>query len=240
MAILSACAGGYQEKETVINAKTEENKIVTVRIEPGEHYTHKIRIFPLIHIKAAPQIAVWAENAQGEFITTLFITETFAKQSWRKAPGDKIKAEEIRRPEALPVFESRRSSIPENTDRVSGATPMAGKTVETVANGNVFRIYDKNIYIFAEINSSLDFNNAYSREAKPGTPGYSGGDWGSGQPSLLYSAKIDLSKRGTPFSMKLIGHGSPDGSSGTIYTSTDGITTALKIVDTIYVEISAE
>jgi hypothetical protein len=88
-----------------------------------------------------------------------------------------------------------------------------------------------------EINHSTDFNEAFPKLAKEGESNYSGGKEGSGQPAIVYTANVDLLSGEKSFEANLIGHSSPDGSSGEINEDTSGLTTALHIVKRITVTI---
>ena len=88
-----------------------------------------------------------------------------------------------------------------------------------------------------EINHSTDFNEAFPKSAKDGEANYSGGKEGSGQPAIVYAANVDLSSGEKSFEANLMGHSSPDGSSGEVNKDTSGLTTALHIVKRITVII---
>ena len=64
-----------------------------------------------------------------------------------------------------------------------------------------------------------------------------GGKEGSGQPAIVYAANVDLSSGEKSFEANLVGHSSPDGSSGEVSKDTSGLTTALHIVKRITVII---
>lgn len=95
----------------------------------------------------------------------------------------------------------------------------------------------KKFIVKIELNHSIDFNDSYPKNAKEGDANYSGGKEGSGQPALVYEAMVDLTTGQKTFNAQLIGHSSPDGTSGTIYKDMSGITTALKIVKQITVTV---
>ena len=69
------------------------------------------------------------------------------------------------------------------------------------------------------------------------TPGYSGGRHGSGQPAVVYAADVDLSSGSEEFEAVLVGHSSPDGSSGGIDPDISGLTSALRIVERITIRV---
>lgn len=115
---------------------------------------------------------------------------------------------------------------------MSGATPRKGFDVKITPNSNL-----KKFIVKVELNHSIDFNDSYPKNAKEGDPNYSGGKEGSGQPALVYEAIVDLTSGMKTFNAHLIGHSSPDGTSGTVYNDMSGITTAQNIVKQITVTI---
>ena len=80
-----------------------------------------------------------------------------------------------------------------------------------------------------------DFNDAYPKEAEPGSPGWSGGAMGSGQPALVWAATVDLTSRDSCWQARPIGHSSPDGTDGRIDLDLSQLTSALRIVHRIAV-----
>ena len=155
---------------------------VKICIEQGEQWLHDFPLFLGINKKNPPQIAIWLEDTQGNYLSTVYVTHKIATQSWQASGGN-------RRKEAL------------------------------------------------EINHSTDFNEAFPKSAKDGEANYSGGKEGSGQPAIVYAANVDLSKSEKSFEANLMGHSSPDGSSGEVNKDTSGLTTALHIVKRITVII---
>jgi hypothetical protein len=236
-------AGGCSEESLHLSVE-RDGPPATIRIEAGEHFTHKMKIMPLIHVNNAPQMAVWAETAQGEFIETIFVTSRVATQSWRSAPGDDTPKEHIRRDEALPVWSYRSAAVEQAegvdhesragepavvgsaTDAVTAATPKQSFEIATTLPDR-----SGDIILYLEVNNSTDFNEAYPADAQPGTASYSGGEWGSGQPSLVYSAPLPAGAvAGGRRTFELVGHGSPDGSSGAVTPDLTGVTTARSIL----------
>ena len=252
IAVHASLAAGGTEEETVsttparAEATTAEDAAdggvpIELTIREGEHFEHKLKIMPLVRVKNHPQMAVWCETTEGEFIATLFITESIATQSWRSAPGDSTPKEEIRRVESLPAWSHRHGNVyadgaPLPTDEepmpdaVTAATPTTGFRIETRLPPG-----DGSVVVYVEVNNSADFNDAYPKDAVVGTPGYSGGPWGSGQPALVYAAEVDRARlaSGSPTTLECIGHSSPDGSSGEINRDLTGVTTAAQILDEV-------
>lgn len=236
-------AGGSTEKSIVALKSNAAGKSLTVDLEKGEHYIHKMKILPLITIKSPPQIAVWLGDSKGNYVETLFVSRKTATQKWSKAPKDKTPKDKIRRQESLPHWAHKRGVqyadglyLPTREeplpDSITSASPKGSFILNTKMAEDL-----KQFRIFAEINASLDFNEYFPEEAGVEDDNYSGGAWGSGQPALIYSAEIDLSLEKQNYVLHLIGHSSPDGSNGNIYQDLAGLTTAKDLVRKITVTI---
>lgn len=207
-----------------------------VSIEKGEEWLHDFPLFLGINKKNPPQIAIWTENTEGHYLSTVYVTHKIATQSWQASGGN-------RRKEALPhwchqrgikyddglYLPTKKSPV---TDGITGATPKGSFNVKMVPTGKL-----KKFIVKIEINHSTDFNEAFPKSAKEGDANYSGGKEGSGQPALVYAAEIDLTSGEKKFVAELIGHSSPDGSDGAITTDISSLTTALNIVRNITIDI---
>ena len=184
-------------------------------IEPGEHWNGKMKIL-LFSVSTTPQMAAWIEDNQGDYISTITVTNKGAQKKWMGAPQGG-------RPEALPVWYHK---IPNNTaqiDSVSAATPKGAVAIQIdrdpLINGREYTVY-------LEINLSFDYNDTWPE---------SNNDV-NGQPSLLYRADFIA---GTSERIKLepIGRGSADGSDGYIVNSLGGMTTTLTIIQDAYISV---
>lgn len=209
---------------------------VKVVVEQGDQWLHDFSLFMGIKKKNPPQIAVWVEDTEGKYLATVYASYKIATQSWQAAGGN-------RRKEALPHWCHSRgvqyadglylpTSDEPLTDGISGATPRSGFDLKISPAAGLQRFVVK-----VEVNHSTDFNEAYPRSAKEGEPGYSGGRHGSGQPALVYAADVDLASGASEFEAVLVGHSSPDGSSGEVDPDLSGLTSALRIVERITVRI---
>jgi len=209
-----------------------------ISIKQGEHWIHDYPLFLGITKKNSPQIAIWAEDMQGNYLSAVYVTHKIGTQSWQGNSGSSKK-------EALPHW--RWSQVP---DGVSGATPNGGMVIKPLADGITgatprgsfdVRLRPNNnlkqFVIKIELNHSVDFNDYYTETAKEGEANYSGGKDGSGQPAVVYAVNIDLTTNATSFEAVLIGHSSPDGSSGIIFPDVSKLTTALHIVKQISVNV---
>lgn len=213
-----------------------EQDDLKVRIEQGEEWLHDFPLFLGIKIQNPPQIAVWLEDKDGNYLSTLYVTHKIATRSWQSAGGN-------RRKEALPHWCYMRGVQYEDglylptkehplTDGISGATPQGDFEIKLSPTNKL-----KTFVVKIEINHSTDFNDNYPESAKEGDNNYSGGKKGSGQPALVYAANLDLSSGQKSYEAVLIGHSSPDGSSGEITEDTSGLTTALHIIKHITINI---
>jgi len=90
-----------------------------------------------------------------------------------------------------------------------------------------------------EINHSFDFNSYYSSDRFPDDPIYSGNGY-SAQPSVIYETIIDTNNKNALYNLSLIGRGHHSGKDGEIYKDLSNMTTALKLVDRIRVEVKSK
>ena len=176
-AATAAFAGG--SGESVIQTEIAGPAIpVTIEITSGEHYVHRMQIMPLISVKNAPQMAVWTETADGEFLETLFVTSRISRQEWRGAPGDSTPAQEIRRQEALPVWAHARANAQDGAmllptrenpapDAVTSATPDTSFELSTS-----FPDRPGTVVVFLEVNASTDFNAPTPKMRHRGAPDF--------------------------------------------------------------------
>lgn len=209
---------------------------IKVCIEQGREWLHDFPVFLGIKKKNPPQIAVWLEDRQGNYLSTVYVSHKIATQDWQMAKGS-------RRKEALPHWCYSRGIVYDDglylptkdqpiVDGVSGATPRESFDVKLKTASRLKRFVVK-----VEVNHSTDFNDSFPKNVKDGDANYSGGNEGSGQPAVIYRAEVDLSEGKKTFVAALIGHSSPDGSDGEIHTDMSGLTTALEIVERITINI---
>ena len=210
-------------------------------VEQDEHWLHDFPLFLGIKKKNAPQIAIWVEDLQSNYLSTVYVSHKIATQSWQANKGNPRK-------EALPHWQYSRAM--KEFDGVTGATPHGGLDIKPITDGTTGATprgsFDvklrtnnqlKQFVVKIELNHSTDFNSYYPETAKEGEPNYSGGKEGSGQPAVIYAATIDLTSGVTSYDAVLIGHSSPDGTSGNIYPDITQLTTALHIVKRIVINI---
>ena len=128
-----------------------------ISIEKGEDWLHNFPLFLGINIKNPPQIAIWTEDMEGNYLSTVYVTHKIATQSWQASGGN-------RRKEALPHWCYQRGIQYEDglylpskkeplTDGISGATPKGSFNVKMSPTGKL-----KKFIVKIEINHSTDFN----------------------------------------------------------------------------------
>lgn len=152
------------------------NGNIKVAVEQGDEWLHDFPIFWFIKKKNAPQIAIWTEDLEGNFLSAIYISEKMAKQSWTAAGGN-------RRKESLPCWSYAQGSQHANgpylptkneplPDAVTGATPKGSFTANLQMSGDI-----KQFVVKCEFNHSTDFNEYYPKDSKEGDVNYSGGKW---------------------------------------------------------------
>ena len=120
------------------------------------------------NIKNPPQIAIWTEDMEGNYPSTVYVTHKIATQSWQASGGN-------RRKEALPHWCYQRGIQYEDglylpskkeplTDGISGATPKGSFNVKMSPTGKL-----KKFIVKIEINHSTDIRNRPKKET-PITP----------------------------------------------------------------------
>ncbi|UCD50808.1 MAG: hypothetical protein JSW27_25200 [Phycisphaerales bacterium] len=139
------------------------------------------QVYAQSHYKKPPQFAIWIEDAAGEQIRTVWVTEKTGTGSW----GGKIV-----RPVSLPYWVSRWNKetgsngdpAPDNpaADAVTGATPKQDLTCRTEVPAAGKWNY------FIEVNVSGDFNDSFPATTRDRKSDRNG----NGQPSIVYKGRI--------------------------------------------------
>ncbi len=198
-----------------------------------------------------PQIAIWLEDGQGNYLQDVMVTFSTAKgvfygnrtkanyqdfDSEKTANGDGY-----RRVDALPHWSHQRGKVYADglyaptseeplTDAISGATPSTGFHLLADVPGR------DTVTVKVEVNVAFDDNAFYSEFSFPDDEAFHSGTGLLGQPSLIYEAQLwpgkDLAL------MRLLGHGHHSGANGQIDEDLAGITTAKEIVEWIVVRRS--
>ncbi|WP_435623473.1 DUF4405 domain-containing protein [Flagellimonas sp.] len=211
-----------------------------IELIAGQHYWH-------------PQMAIWLEDVDGNFISSLYVTHATAKgtffggrtkENFKSFDAKKSLSQEFRRVDALPVWSHKRAEVqadglyapsPEHplADAVSGETlPSSFRFLTTVADAS------KHVLLRLEINVAFDDNEFYSEFDFPEDEVFHSGTGQLGQPSLIYEAILDIGNRNKKYYlMELIGHGHHSGKDGFIYHNMETLTTSKEIVERVLVKI---
>ena len=185
-------------------------KNITISVGAGENWKQK----------REPQVAIWLEDVDGNYIRTLYVTERASHKSWIMSPKEG-------RPESLPVwyhaskFEPAKKAAPAmELDAVTGATPKGGIIFDA-------KLEDKAYVLRAEFNTSFDYNDFYTKK-NSGV---------NGQPSVIYEAIIpaDFNKSSEEIRLEFAGTGSLDGADGLLHKDTAGLTSSRTIVKLVAV-----
>jgi len=229
---------------TIITKENIVGQEIKIKVTKGAKYEHKLKIInwlPFIRVTNQPQIAIWIEDLDGKYLETLYVTHKVAKQDWKKAPSDPTPIEEIRRPASLPHWAHQRGVKYEDglylptrdkplVDAITSATPINSFELESKIKAE-----REQVIVKAEVNHSSDFNDFYHKHLNSNSEYYGGGIWGSGQPAVLYAKKINLTGNEQKYSLEMIGHSSPSGENGKVYSDISKLTTAKRIVEDIII-----
>lgn len=227
----------YQKLTTHIGSNGQP---ISIELRKGDHYESETQpLFWGFTYTTVPQVAFWVEDLEGNYVDTLYVTQKSSNSSF--VPTDDLFAL-VSRPEALPYWAHQRGvkykndlMVPDkdNTDLdgITGATPLGDYEIHSKIN-----ISSRKFKVMMEINRSYDFNAYYTKDKYPDDPIYSGSG-SSGQPSVIYTALIDLDATQKSYLMKVMGHGHYSGANGNLYTDMKGIDSALQLVKRVIIDI---
>lgn len=215
-------------EKILVNEKGNGTSLELV-LTPGKAHNH-------------PSFAIWAETLQGQFIQTLFVTQSvgtgfyghgkIGTEQWSEGAGPQS------RPASLPYWLHKRVADNEEfqlpspdhpvPDAYTGATPLNG--------ANVFLKSDQELpeqfKLMMEVNQPWDWND-YWYNTRYDDPDYRT----SCQPSLIYFVTIDQKKEEKSFWLNPIGHGHYAGKTGELFTDLSTITTAKEIFSSIQINL---
>ncbi len=214
-----------------------DNEIqLTIDLLRGEHYWH-------------PQMAVWIEDENRNYIETLFVSKATAKglffggrskENFKTFDEQKETSGDYRRVNALPVWSHKRGKVyadgmyvpPSNDvlpDAITGATIVDNfKLLSSTKPLSKF-------HLKIEINVAFDDNEFYSEFDFPDDEIFHNGTGQLGQPSIVFDAEIDMDDGKKYYLMELIGHGHRSGQTSELYPDLSTLTTAKQIVERIVV-----
>jgi hypothetical protein len=192
-----------------------------------------------------PLMAIWAEDMNGHFLQTLYVSESIGKGIFKH--GDTSRGfwmpGEIRRPAALPYWAHRRGIVAEDglyipspsnpiADAYTGPTPPKSFILHT-------RLDDEGsdqVRILFEINQTWDWNEYWTNNKYPDDEEYKT----SCQPALVYAVDVDLQNPASEYVMKIIGRSHQSGADGNLYDDIETLTTALHIAEEIIVRVERD
>lgn len=204
---------------------------ISLELVPGSQYSRRMG-FLMFGYTVVPQIAVWIESEDGKYIRTLYVTDLAVSGKFRAAPKSG-------RPEVLPVWTaltrseaaaagSRATDLKESIDAVS--SPSVSGSAVRFGNDSVRMLPAGTYIIKAETNRSYDWNARYTK--------LSSGV--NGQPSIIYSARLETGNGRREATFVPLGTGSVDGSDGEIQPGIEGIDTALELFSSMKVSYETE
>lgn len=166
-----------------------------------------------------PAAAVWSETTRGVLIETLFLDERLAfsvNPEWGGKPTPRVKV--------LPVWRHRYSLINGvdangEVDALTSATPM-----HSFSFSEHLRSDADSVVVCLEINLPADRDPLWQ-------------DAHIGQPSVFYSALIDLTRDQRYYLMQLTGHGGAAVVSGTLNYDLDKLSSARSLIDKVLVKV---
>jgi hypothetical protein len=234
---ISVEEGTYQTLTTRIG---ESGIPIEIELRRGEHYESDPQpLFLGLTYTSVPQVAFWLEDMEGKYLGTLYVTQKISNASF-------VSTEDIfntvSRPESLPYWAHQRGvnygddimmPAANNTDLdgMTGATPLGNYDIRSTADTDL-----RQFKVMMEINRSYDFNGFYTKDKYPDDAIYSGSG-SSGQPSVIYTAEVNLDDNQHSYLMSPVGHGHYSGKNGMLYTDMEDIDTALQLIKRVVVEI---
>lgn len=161
-----------------------------------------------------PSLAIWAETTAGSMIETLYLDPSIAYSDQPDWHGEVTPRHHI-----APLWRHRYSLVSGidpsgKVDAMTGATQSHSFSLD-----NYLKLgEDSSFVLCVEVNAAKDTNETYQ-------------DPHIGQPSLLYTALIDLEAEQRYALLELTGHGGGAEKSGAIQYDLDGHTSAKHLID---------
>jgi hypothetical protein len=218
-----------QKADTIRMPGESRGQILRISLEKDKNYGHPVLVF-------------WLTKPDGTYLQTLFISQTIGKGIY---PHGLVKAGkwlpgEHRHPSTLPFWAHNRGikandgtflPTPDNPipDAYTGATPLNNFVLYVKADS----LLREKVILFFEINQPFDFNEYWHNTRYPDSQPYKN----SGQPSVVYAVMIDMANPEPEYFLNPVGHGDPQGLTGKLFTDLSSLTTALKMVKKIKVEV---
>lgn len=202
------------------------SKDFEVELNPGKSFNH-------------PTFVIWIEDMDENYIKTLFITKSYASGIFgHKMVGDSIWLNESGKsiqPAALPYWTYKKGLINNKNLIPTPETPFVDAYTGATPKGK-FTLSDKPLSmskyrVMIEVNQTGDWNNYWTNNKFPSNNAYKH----SAQPSVIYS--VTINPEDSIFYLNPIGHGSPTGKNGNIFTDLSTLSSALDIFSSIKITI---
>lgn len=170
-----------------------------------------------------PALAVWTESVNGSMIETLYLDAELAYSDQPKWYGKTVARNLV-----LPIWRNRYTLISGvepsgEVDAFSGATAGHRFTLDDYLQLG----QEKEFVLCVEVNQAGDTNAAFD-------------DPVVGQPSVLYTALIELDSDRNYWILELTGHGGGAETSGAIQYDLERLTSAKELVELLLVKITRE
>jgi hypothetical protein len=212
----------FQDGSVITTNSTCSGRPVRLKLTRGNAWGTEVK-FGMMKLKIRPQIAVWIEDAAGNFKQNIYVTHRFATQEWFSI---KSHPDSTYRTSSLPYWMNKllRGSLPLPTkarplpDAVTAATPDGSFSIESVIDSSI-----TGGSIWCEFNSSFDNNERWPADKKAK-------ESFNGQPSLLFKGDFSSSGSNESVVMQYMGHGGDSGADGNLYPNDSGITNAKEII----------
>ena len=231
--LLPACKSGrIQEEPQKVNLAANSQGTgtsVTLEFSRGKAHNH-------------PSFVLWAENMDGKYLQTLFITRAVGTSIYEHGDPSSGHWEpgEIRRPASLPYWAHKRGVKEKDglyvptianpiADAYTGATPPGDFSLVTRFD----RAAPRKFRILFEINQTWDWNNFWTNNKFPDDDEYKT----SCQPALVFLAEVDLENLVSSYTLELAGHSHYAGRTGELFTDLGTLTTAMKIVSNLSIKL---
>ena len=222
----------------VLEMDLRDDLQLSIDLKRAEHYWH-------------PQMAVWIEDQNGEYVKTIFVSKATAqgiffggrsKENFKEFDAKPSTSTDYRRVNALPVWSHKRGIkyndgmyVPPRDqplpDAITGATLQDNFQLLS----SMERLDSFNLKL--EINVAFDDNEYYSEYDFADDDVFHNGTGQLGQPSIIFNTAIDLNDSQEYYFMDLIGHGHHSGQNGKIFEDLSKLTTAKSIVERIVVGV---
>lgn len=190
-----------------------------------------------------PSFVLWAEDMEGKYLQTLFITRAVGTSIYEHGVSSSGHWEpgEIRRPASLPYWAHKRGVKEKDglyvpsiynpiADAYTGATPPGDFSLVTRFDKSPPRKFR----ILFEINQTWDWNGYWTNNKYPDDAEYKT----SCQPALVYMVEVDLDGESSECTLEAVGHSHYAGRTGELFKDLSTLTTAHEIVSNLTLKLN--